>query len=175
MRLLFVGFGTVAQGLSELLIEKKHELNQLYGLDWTVTGVADMLKGSAYDPNGLDLEQIMAAVAGGKSISETPGGNDWDALTMIGNAEADVMLEVTYTDIKSGQPATDHVRAALARGMHVTTTNKGPLALFSNELVDLAKENGVQFLYEGTVMAGTPLLNLIPVSYTHLTLPTKTE
>ena len=161
MRLLFVGFGTVAQGLSELLIEKKHELNQLYGLDWTVTGVVDMLKGSAYDPSGLDLEQIMAAVAAGKSISETPGGNDWDALTMIGNAEADVMLEVTYTDIKSGQPATDHVRAALARGMHVTTTNKGPLALFSNELVDLAKSNGVQFLYEGTVMAGTPLLNLI--------------
>ena len=52
MRLLFVGFGTVAQGLSELLIEKKHELNQLYGLDWTVTGVADMLKGSAYDQIG---------------------------------------------------------------------------------------------------------------------------
>jgi len=45
--------------------------------------------------------------------------------------------------------------------MHVTTTNKGPLALFSNELVKQAAANGVQFLYEGTVMAGTPLLNLI--------------
>jgi homoserine dehydrogenase len=45
--------------------------------------------------------------------------------------------------------------------MHVTTTNKGPLALFSKELVDLANKKGVQFLYEGTVMAGTPLLNLI--------------
>ncbi len=53
---------------------------------------------------------------------------------MIENAEADAMIEVTYTDIKTGQPATDHIRAALARGMHVTTTNKGPLALFSNEL-----------------------------------------
>ncbi len=161
MRLLFVGFGTVAQGLSELLIEKKDELDQKYGLDWTVTGIVDMLKGSAYDPNGLDLEQIMAMVADGKSISDAPGGCDWDALKMIENAEADAMLELTYTDIKSGQPATDHIRAALARGMHVTTTNKGPLALFSNELVDLAKSNGVQFLFEGTVMAGTPLLNLI--------------
>jgi homoserine dehydrogenase len=162
MRLLFVGFGTVAQGLSELLIEKKMELREKYGLDWKVTGIVDMLKGSAHDPNGLDLDEIMAMVADGRSISDCPdGGCDWDALEMIERAEAEAMLEVTYTDIKSGQPATDHIRTALARGMHVTTTNKGPLALFSNELVELAAANGVQFLYEGTVMAGTPLLNLI--------------
>jgi homoserine dehydrogenase len=162
MRLLFVGFGTVAQGLSELLIEKKNDLSQEYGLDWTVTGIVDMLKGSAYDPNGLDLERIMAIVADGASISDYPEvGCDWDAPTMIGRAEADVMLEATYTDIKTGQPATDHIRAALERGMHVTTTNKGPLALFSNQLADLASSKGVHFFYEGTVMAGTPLLNLI--------------
>jgi homoserine dehydrogenase len=162
MRLLFVGFGTVAQGLSELLIEKKQELNSKYGLDWKVTGIVDMLKGSAHDPNGLDLQKIMQMVADGQSISDYPGaGCDWDAVKMIDQAEADTMLEVTYTDIQTGQPATDHVRAALGRGMHVTTTNKGPLALFSNELVELAETNGVQFLYEGTVMAGTPLLNLI--------------
>ena len=162
MRLLFVGFGTVAQGLSELLIEKKDELKDRYGLEWTVTGIVDMLKGSAYDPNGLDLEKVMTMVADGTSISDYPGGGcDWDALTMIEKADADAVLELTYTDIKTGLPATDHIRAALARGMHVTTTNKGPLALFSNELVDLAESNGAQFFYEGTVMAGTPLLNLI--------------
>ena len=162
MRLLFIGFGTVAQGLAELLIEKKAELEQAYGLVWEVTGIVDMLKGSAHNPEGLDLEAIMDMVADGRSISEYPdGGCDWDALTMIGKAEADAMLELTYTDIKTGQPATDHIRAALARGLHVTTTNKGPLALFSNELVDLADANDVEFLYEGTVMAGTPLLNLL--------------
>lgn len=162
MRLLFIGFGTVAQGLSELLIEKKQELEELYGLDWTVTGIVDMLKGSAHNPDGLDLEKIMAMTADGRSISDYPdGGCDWDALTMIEKAEADAMLELTYTDIKTGQPATDHIRAALARGLHVTTSNKGPLALFSNELIELADANDVEFLYEGTVMAGTPLLNLL--------------
>jgi homoserine dehydrogenase len=80
---------------------------------------------------------------------------------MIREVEADAMIEVTYTDIESGQPATDHIRAALERGLHVTTTNKGPVALHSNELIELARGHGVQFLYEGTVMAGTPLLNLI--------------
>ncbi len=162
MRLLFIGFGTVAQGLAELLIEKKAELEQAYGLDWKVTGIVDMLKGSAHNPDGLDLEKIMAMVADDTSISDyADGGCDWDALTMIEKAEADAMLELTYTDIKTGQPATDHIRAALARGLHVTTTNKGPLALFSNELVDLADANDAEFLYEGTVMAGTPLLNLL--------------
>jgi homoserine dehydrogenase len=162
MRLLFVGFGTVAQGLSELLIKKKDELREKYGLDWKVTGIVDTLKGSAYDPAGLDLDEIMAMVADGRSISDDPtGGCTWDAMKMIERADADALIEVTYTDIKTGQPATDHIRAALARGMHVATTNKGPLALYSNELVELAAANGVQFLYEGTVMAGTPLLNLI--------------
>jgi len=162
MRLLFIGFGTVAQGLSELLVEKREELEALYGLDWKVTGIVDMLKGSAYDPAGLDLEKVMTMVADGTSISEYPvSGCDWDALTMIEKADADAMIEVTYTDIKTGQPATDHIRAALARGLHVTTTNKGPLALFSNELMELADANDAEFLYEGTVMAGTPLLNLL--------------
>ena len=112
MRLLFVGFGTVAQGLSELLIEKKKELGEKYGLDWKVTGIVDMLKGSAQNPNGLDLEEIMAMVADGRSISDyADGGCDWNALEMIERAEADAMLELTYTDIKTGQPATDHIRA----------------------------------------------------------------
>jgi homoserine dehydrogenase len=45
--------------------------------------------------------------------------------------------------------------------MHVTTTNKGPTALYFHDLSKLAMEKGAKFLYEGTVMSGTPLLNLI--------------
>ncbi|HSO22082.1 MAG TPA: homoserine dehydrogenase [Chondromyces sp.] len=162
MRLLFIGFGTVGQGLGELLLEKKDELRESYGLDWRVTGIADPVKGSAYDPAGIDLARTLAAAAKGRSIAETAeGGCDWDALEMIERAEADAVVEVTPTDITTGQPATDHIRAALGRGLHVATTNKGPLALHSRELIELAALNRVRFLYEGTVMAGTPLLNLI--------------
>ena len=161
MRLLLIGFGTVGQGLSELLIEKKHDLKRAHNLECTVVGISDMLKGSCYDPNGIDLEAALATAAAGETLSTLPGGCDWNALKMIDKADADVMCEITYTDIKTGQPATDHIRAALAKGMSVTTTNKGPTALFSQELTELAAANGVRFLYEGTVMAGTPLLNLI--------------
>ena len=161
MRLLFIGFGTVGQGLAELLIKKKDELEKRGGFDWTVVGICDPLKGSVYDPQGLDLEAALTAVKAGESLSGWSTGNDWDAQQMIFNADADAMLEATYTDIKTGEPATGYIRSALERGMHVVTTNKGPVALFTRELIELAQSQGVEFLYEGTVMSGTPLLNLV--------------
>lgn len=162
MRIVMIGFGTVGQGLAELLLEKQVDLRSRYGFEWTVTGIADMLKGSAHDPGGLDLAEAMSRVERGESLSDWQGcGTDWDAPAMIASADADAVVEVTYTDIKSGQPATDHIRTALDRECHVTTTNKGPVALHYRELAELARRRGVRFLFEGTVMAGTPLLNLI--------------
>jgi homoserine dehydrogenase len=160
MRLLFVGFGTVGQGLAELLVEKRAWLKERCGFTWTVTGIADTLKGSAYDPRGLDLERALALAQKGESLSAL-GPTEWGAVEMIEQAQADVLLEATYTDIKTAEPATSHIRAALARGLHVATTNKGPLALHYRELAALAASKGARFLFEGTVMSGTPLLNLV--------------
>ena len=162
MRLLFVGFGTVGQGLAELLIEKKAQLLQDYGLEYTVVGISDELKGSLYNSEGIDLEKALNAASSGKNIAEDIGDAfEGDALALIGQAEADVMLEATYTDIKTGEPAVSHVRDALQKAMHVITTNKGPVALFYEELAGLAEKNNKEFLFEGTVMSGTPILNFI--------------
>jgi len=162
MRLLFLGFGTVGQGLAELLLAKRDELKKRYGLDWIVTGIADTLKGNAYDAKGIDLAKALTMAAKGESLAALDrGGKGWDALAMAKHAEADVLLEATYTDIKTGEPATSHIRAALERGVNVVTTNKGPLALHYRELADLAAKRKVEFLFEGTVMSGTPVLNLL--------------
>ncbi len=161
MKLLLIGFGTVGQGLAELLIEKKKILSECHGLDVTVVGIGDMLKGSVYNGKGIDLQKALDTAKSSGKISDLPDAFDGDALALIKKAEADMMVEATYTDIKTGEPATSHIRAALERGMHVTTTNKGPLALFYHDLAKLAHDKKVKFLYEGTVMSGTPLLNLI--------------
>ncbi len=160
MRLLLIGFGTVGQGLAELLIEKGPRLLKEDGLKITVVGIGDMLKGSVYSAKGVDLKKALKLAKAGKSLSSLPGGFDGDALSLIKKAKADMMIEMTYTDIKTAQPATSHIRAALEKGMHVTTTNKGPLALHFRELKKLADKKKVKFLYEGTVISGTPLLNL---------------
>lgn len=162
MRLLFVGFGTVGQGLAELLLENHEALRNEYGLNWTVVGIADMQKGMVYHPDGINLTKALETLKAGHSLNELPQAYvRGDALALIEEAEADVMLEATYTDIKTAQPATAHIKAALQRGMHVVTTNKGPLALHYAELQAAAKARGVHFLYEGTVMSGTPIVNLI--------------
>lgn len=161
MKIILIGFGTVGQGLAELLVEKRHDLARDHGLDCTVVGISDILKGSCSNPAGIDLEAALAKATAGEFLASLPGGCDWDALEMIDRTDADAMCEITYTDIETGQPATDHIRAALAKGMSVTTTNKGPVALFSSDLLELAAANDARFLFEGTVMAGTPLLNLV--------------
>lgn len=157
MRLLFVGFGTVAQGLAKLLIEKKNLLKKEYGFDYSVVGICDILKGSCYDEKGLDLKKILEKLDKTKKIS----GQKMDARAMIDQAKADVLLEATYTDIRTAEPATSHIKYALQKGMHVVTTNKGPIALFYKELVEIADRKNVKLRYEGTVMSGTPLISLI--------------
>ncbi|UCE39947.1 MAG: homoserine dehydrogenase [Candidatus Aminicenantes bacterium] len=162
MRLLFIGFGTVGQGLAEHLVRKKDLLSNMYGLNIQVVGIADKIKGSITNPEGINLPDALEKVGGGGDLSDLPGSKfEGEALDMIQQVEADVMLEATYTDIETGEPATSHVRMAMDHGMHVVTTNKGPVALNYRDLNELAEKKGVRFLFEGTVMSGTPLINFI--------------
>ncbi len=162
-KLALIGFGTVGQGLCEILLSKTDHLRNEYGFECKVVAVSDFQKGSVYAPDGLNLRQLLDLAESDKSL-ETYGGQNvetgWDALRTIRESNADVVCEMTYTDIKTGEPASGHCRAALKTGKHLVTSNKGPAALNYRELTTLAVENGVRFLIEGTVMSGTPVLNL---------------
>ena len=62
--------------------------------------------------------------------------------------------------MSSGQPAVDHIRAALTHGAHAITANKGPIVHAYRELRDLAVKQGKRFLFESTVMDGVPIFSL---------------
>jgi homoserine dehydrogenase len=159
-RLALVGFGVVGQGLAEILLKHRDRLRKDHGFECSVVAVSDFVKGAAYDPKGLDLEKLLALAKDNK-ISEYPGATTgWNALDTIVKSNADVVVEATYTDIKTAEPAYSHFKAALSSGKHLVTTNKGPTALFFREVAALAKSKKVQFRYEGTVISGTPALNL---------------
>jgi homoserine dehydrogenase len=83
-----------------------------------------------------------------------------DVRAFIRRVPADVLVEVTTLDPRRGEPALSHVRAALRRGLHVITANKGPVAFARRPLVALARRRGRLFLHEGAVMDGTPVFNL---------------
>jgi homoserine dehydrogenase len=72
-----------------------------------------------------------------------------------------VVVETTTLDIERGEPATAHVRAALAGGAHVVTANKGPVAFAYRALTRAAARADRRFLFEGAVMDGVPIFNLV--------------
>jgi homoserine dehydrogenase len=72
-----------------------------------------------------------------------------------------VMVETTVLDIERGQPAIDHVRTAIQCGAHVISANKGPVAFAAQQLLGLAARCRRAFLFEGAVMDGIPVFNLV--------------
>ncbi len=161
-KIALIGFGTVGQGLCEILLSKKELLKTKYNFNFEIVAISDLTKGAVFNPDGLDIKECLELVKAGKALSlyNKPAKKDLNAFDTIKNCNADIVCEISFTDIKTGQPATDHCREALKSGKHVVTSNKGPAALFYKELTELAKQNNAHFFIEGTVMSGTPVLNV---------------
>jgi homoserine dehydrogenase len=160
-RLAFIGFGTVGQGLAEILIEKKDMLSKKFDFQWKVVAISDFKKGSVYDKNGLDMKKILNLLKSGKNLDEYPGGvKGLDSIQTIKKTNSNTIIEVTYTDIKTGEPALTHIKTALEEGKHVISTNKGPVVKQSVELLKSAESKKVHYGFEGVVLSGTPALNL---------------
>ncbi|MGN8647681.1 homoserine dehydrogenase [Gracilibacillus sp. HCP3S3_G5_1] len=164
MKIAFIGFGGVGQALAEIFLKQQKGEMPSYGFKPEVVAVSDIMKGSVYDPQGLNLEKLVSAVRDSGSLDAYPEQagliRGWDSMETIKNTNAELIVEVTFTDVKTGQPAIDHCRTAFEHQKSVVTTNKGPVALAYDELSALAKENGVFWGFEGTVMSGTPALRM---------------
>jgi homoserine dehydrogenase len=160
IRLLMIGLGNVGQGLLSILAEQRQTLEASYGLRFSVVGVNDLRMGSLADPAGIPLENILAAAAKGDLRTIPAEIKERSVEEMLNGLEYDVLVEASYTDLRTGEPATSYIRQALHSGRHVVTTNKGPIALHYPELQRLAEQNSAQIGFEGTVMSGTPAIFL---------------
>lgn len=157
--LALIGFGGVNRALAEIIAERGDELAAELGFSLRVVAITDLRLGSLMQADGIDLPAALGMTSG--TFADWDGGygslhNDF----VIRNTTADIVVEATFTNPLDGEPAISHVRAALESGKHVTTTNKGPVALAGTELQGIATANGVRFEYEGAVMSGTPVLRL---------------
>jgi homoserine dehydrogenase len=160
-RLALIGFGNVGQGLAQILWEQADELAGRFGVRFEIVAVSDLLKGSIYDPAGFTPATLLTEVQTHGNLDDVVAPHrGWGALRTISESNADVVVEISYTDLNTGEPALGHIRQALAVGKHVVTTNKGPIALQYPALATLAAANNVQIGVEGTVMSGTPALRL---------------
>jgi homoserine dehydrogenase len=160
-KLALLGFGNVGRALAQLLMRKQNELKEKYDLTFSVTGIATGKHGLAVNPNGIDLTGALDLLEAGRaldllSIKPPPA----DSFDFIKRSQADVLFENTPVNHTTGQPAIDHVRAALELGMHVATANKGTVVHGYRALTALAKSKGRKFFFESTVMDGAPIFSL---------------
>lgn len=141
MKLALIGYGNVARALARLLRQKRRQF------PFTITGIHTLRHGAAVDPQGLPPDPPLGPRAA--SIEE-----------FLDAAGAQVAVELTTLNPSTGEPAISHIRAAFARGMHVVTANKGPLAHAYASLREEAARAGVAFRFESAVMDGAPVFNL---------------
>jgi len=136
LRIALIGYGNVGRAFAQLLKRQR----SAYPL--RIVGIHTARHGTAYD--GLNFGPPAA------NIDE-----------FLDRAKSDIVIEITTLNPATGEPAISHIRAAFARGRHVITANKGPIAHAYAALRDEAKKAGVQFRFESTVMDGTPVFNLV--------------
>jgi homoserine dehydrogenase len=160
-KLALLGFGNVGQALARLLLRKEVELKENYGVTFSVTGIATGRHGTAIDMEGLDLERCLAVMRSGELLDGlSKAGKPGNAFDFINHCDADVLFENTPVNYATGQPAVEHLRAALEAGMHAITANKGPVVHAYRDLTELAQSKGRKFYFESTVMDGAPVFSL---------------
>jgi homoserine dehydrogenase len=162
VRLALVGFGSVGRRFAAHLLGDYGRILRRLGLPVRVTAIATARHGGAADPRGLDLRRALALLAKGRSLEPLDSVGPFPSTAdFVRRAPADVLLELTPLDPRTGEPATTHVGIALRRGLHVITANKGPVAFSLHALRALARRHGVRFLHEGAVMDGAPVFNVV--------------
>ena len=156
--LALVGFGNVGKTFLKLLISKETELRRRYDVRWRLTGVATRRVGWVADPDGLNPLAVLNSYFPAATASSPRHVREW-----LEKSRADVLFESSSLDAQTGQPASEHLKAALELGAHAITANKGPIVHAFHELSALADEKKRRFLYEATVMDGVPIFSLFPM------------
>ena len=163
MKLILIGFGVVGQGFAEILRDKAAELRREQDFAAEIIGVITATRGTLYRPAGLDIPALLEAAQGGSfaKYHNQPGlQRGFTAGDMIAAGEANVLVEMSPTNLQTAKPALDYCHQALEAGLHLVLANKGPVALAYASLITKARAKGLQMRYEATVMAGTPTMHL---------------
>jgi homoserine dehydrogenase len=162
IRLAIIGFGTVGRWLAAALDQRRAWLEAECGVAVSVVSVATRRDGFIHRDAGLDIASVLELASAGRRLAEYPGTRRWEtSLEGLKQTDSDVLAEASNTNPREPEPALSHIRQALGRGTHVITSSKGACAAAALQLIALARERGVQFRMESTVMSGTPVLSTL--------------
>jgi homoserine dehydrogenase len=136
LRIALIGYGNVGRAFAQLLKTQRERY------PFRIVGIHTARHGTAYDDSGFG-----------------PAASSVDEF--LDRVKCEIVAEITTLNPADGEPALSHIRSAFARGRHVVTANKGPIAHAYAALRDEAKQAGVEFRFESTVMDGGPVFNMV--------------
>ncbi len=133
-----LGYGTVGSGIVEVIETNKAEINKKAGAELNIKYILDLrdFPGDAYEHKVVHDFNMILEDPEVSIICETMGG------------------------IK---PAYDYSKQALLAGKSVCTSNKELVANHGAELLELARQNHCNYLFEASVGGGIPIIR--PLNY----------
>ena len=136
-----LGYGTVGSGVVEVLRTNQKSINNRAGQDINLKYVLDLR-----DFPGDPVEDVLV--------------HDYDII--LNDEEVDIVVEV----MGGINPAYQFVKNALLKGKSVCTSNKELVAKHGAELLEIAKQNNINFLFEASVGGGIPIIRPLNQSLT---------
>ncbi len=128
-----LGFGVVGSGAAQVITENQDRICRATG-------------------RGVDIRYILDL----RDFPDSPFADRivHDFSVIVNDPEVDVVVEM----MGGSHPAYEFSRAALEAGKSVVTSNKEVVANFGTELLALAAQKGVRYLFEASVGGGIPVL-----------------
>ncbi|WZL72928.1 homoserine dehydrogenase [Clostridiaceae bacterium 35-E11] len=159
MRMAIIGYGGVGSAFIRLLNDKKSNLVH-EGIDIVVHYIINS-SGGIYDPAGINYLDVIEFSKTKRDLTKYPKGGSKDVTfdKMLERKDVDIVVEMTPTNKKTGEPGMTHITKALENGIHVVTANKGPILLNFRKLNELAAQNKVQLCIGCTTGGALPAIN----------------
>ncbi len=133
IKIALLGYGTIGSGVAEVLRVNKDAIEKHAG-------------------NGVEVKYILDLRDFPGDINESKIVHDYDVIA--NDPEVSVVVEA----MGGLEPAYTFVKKALLAGRHVTTSNKALVAKHGAELIAIAREKKVNFLFEASVGGGIPII-----------------
>ena len=133
LQIALLGFGVVGSGTAEVLAKNQKQIAAYCGDEVNVKYI-------------LDLREFPDHPLGDRVVH--------DINIILDDPEVVLVAEM----MGGAHPAYDFTCAALKAGKHVVTSNKEVVATFGVELLNLARENHVSYLFEASVGGGIPII-----------------
>ena len=141
MRIAVLGYGTVGSGVVEVL-EKNHDIiSARAGKEIEVKYVLDLK-----DFSGQQIQKKIV--------------HDYEVI--LNDKEVEIVVEA----MGGIEPANAYVKGALLAGKSVVSSNKALVAKYGAQLMKIAREKNVNFLFEASVGGGIPILRALGSSLT---------